>query len=58
MTISNIERQLTLDFSVPATSPSPNPLADKLQKLAAAMDLTLESKLWRGAGRGAADGTS
>jgi hypothetical protein len=46
MTISNIDRQLTLDFSVPANSPLPNPtLADKLQKLAAAMDITIESKL-------------
>jgi hypothetical protein len=46
MTISNIDRQLTLDFSVPANCPLPNPkLADKLQKLAAAMDATIESKL-------------
>jgi hypothetical protein len=46
MTVTNIDRQLTLDFSVPANSPLPNPtLADKLQKLAAAMDATIESKL-------------
>ena len=46
MTIANIERQLTLDFSVPTTSRPPNPkLADKLQKLAAAMDATIASKL-------------
>ena len=46
MTIANIERQLTLDFSVPAICPPPNPkLADKLQKLAAAMDATIASKL-------------
>ena len=46
MTVTNIDRQLTLDFSVPANSPLPNPtLADKLQKLAAAMDITIESKL-------------
>lgn len=46
MTTITIDRQLTLDFSVPANSPLPNPkLADKLQKLAAAMDITIESKL-------------
>ena len=46
MTITNIERQLTLDFSVPTNSPPPNPkLADKLQKLAEAMDATIASKL-------------
>jgi hypothetical protein len=46
MTVTNIDRQLTLDFSAPATSPPPNPkLADKLQKLAEAMDTTILSKL-------------
>ena len=46
MTIANVDRRLTLDFSVPANSHAPNPkLADKLQKLAAAMDITIESKL-------------
>jgi hypothetical protein len=46
MTISNIDRQLTLDLSVPANCPPPNPkLADKLQKLAVAMDATISSKL-------------
>ena len=46
MTIANVDRRLTLDFSVPANSHAPNPkLADKLQKLAAAMDATIASKL-------------
>jgi hypothetical protein len=46
MTVTNIDRQLTLDFSVPANCPPPNPnLADKLQKLAAAMDAAISSKL-------------
>jgi hypothetical protein len=46
MTISNIDGQLTLDFSVPANCPPPNPnLADKLQKLAEAMDAAISSKL-------------
>ena len=46
MTVTNIDRQLTLDFSVPAICPPPNSnLADKLQKLAAAMDAAISSKL-------------
>ena len=46
MTTITSDRQLTLDFSVSVNSPLPNPkLADKLQKLAAAMDITIESKL-------------
>jgi hypothetical protein len=46
MTIAIIDRQLTLDFSVPANCPPPNPkLADKLQKLAAAMGAPIASKL-------------
>ncbi|AFY93184.1 class I SAM-dependent methyltransferase [Chamaesiphon minutus] len=46
MTVTNIDGQLTLDFSVPANCPPPNPnLADKLQKLAAAMDTAISSKL-------------
>jgi hypothetical protein len=46
MTISNIDGQLTLDFSVPANCPPPNPnLADKLQRLAEAMDAAISSKL-------------
>jgi hypothetical protein len=46
MTISKIDGQLTLDFSVPANCPPPNSnLADKLQRLAEAMDTTIEAKL-------------
>ena len=46
MTVTNIDGQLTLDFSVPANCPPPNPnLADKLQKLAATMDAAISSKL-------------
>jgi hypothetical protein len=46
MTIPQIDRQLALDFSVPANCPPSNPnLADKLQKLAEAMDAAISAKL-------------
>lgn len=46
MIITTIDRQLALDFTVPVNKLPPNlRLADKLQKLAAAMDTAIESKL-------------